>query len=175
MAMTAKVLANCTTQRNTVMGKRLKEAIVVGIGSPMLKDNRLGIEVVEALNLHHPEVETAILYDNGNDVLDIIIGYEKAIIVDACQVGMRPGTILEIPREKLFDHENLGGAQAAELGSTLKNGQSLFPELMPKDLKLYLVEVEDISTFSTKCTPVVCHAINDVVERIQETTIGGCD
>jgi hydrogenase maturation protease len=157
------------------MGKRLKGAIVVGIGNPMLKDNRLGIEVVEALNSHHPEVETAILYFSGRDVLDIIIGYEKAIIVNACQAGMKQGTILEIPHDQLFDHENLGAAQASALGSTLKNGLALYPDLMPKDLKLFLVEVEDISTFSTKCTPVVSHAINDVVERIQEITMDGGD
>lgn len=173
--MTARVLTDFITVRDIVMGKRLKDAIVVGIGNPMLKDNRLGIEVVEALNSHHPEVETAILYYSGSDVLDIIMGYEKAIIVDACQVGIRPGTILEIPHEKLFDHENQCDARAGALGTTLKNGQALFPDQMPKDLKLFLVEVEDISTFSTKCTPVVCHAINDVVERIQETTTGGGD
>ncbi len=153
------------------MGKKLKDAIVVGIGNPMLKDDRVGIEVVEALNSHHPEVETAILHFGGKDVLDIIMGYEKAIIVDACQVGMRPGTVLETTPEKIFDNETFVDSPATTLGTTLKTGQTLFPDQMPKDLKLFLVEVEDISTFSTKCTPVVCHAINDVVERIQESTL----
>lgn len=152
------------------MCNRLKSAIVVGIGNPMLKDDRVGIEVVEALNAHNPELDTAILHFWGGDVLDIIMGYDKAIIVDACQAGMRPGTVLEITPEKISDHENLVNSHATALGSTLKTGQTLFPDQMPKDLKLFLVEVEDISTFSTKCTPVVCHAITDVVERIQETT-----
>ena len=152
------------------MRNRFKSAIVVGIGNPMLKDDRVGIEVVEALNAHNPELDTAILHFGGSDVLDIIMGYDKAIIVDACQVGMRPGTVLEITPEKIFNHENLVNHHATALGSTLKTGQTLFPDQMPKDLKLFLVEVEDISTFSTKCTPVVCHAITDVVERIQETT-----
>jgi hypothetical protein len=37
---------------------------------------------------------------------------------------------------------------------------------MPADIKIMLVEIEDVSTFSTQCTPVVSHAIGDVVSRI---------
>jgi hydrogenase maturation protease len=137
----------------------------------MLKDDRVGIEVVEALNAHNHDLDTAILHFGGNEVLDIIMGYDKAIIVDACKVGVRPGTVLEITHEKILDRENPVDAYSTAIESTLKTGQMLFPDKMPKDLKLFLVEVEDISTFSTKCTPVVCHAITDVVERIQETTV----
>lgn len=148
-----------------------KKAIVVGIGNPMLKDDRVGIEVVEALKDHDPCMETAILYSVGFDVLDTILGYEKAIIVDACQMGMASGSIIEIDPEEMFDHKNLVNSHAITLGSTLQTGLILYPDEMPKELKLILVEVEDISTFSTECTPVVRHAIADVVERIQSSTM----
>lgn len=153
------------------MGKKLKGTIVVGIGNPLLKDDRVGIEVVEALKAQDAEVETAILHAVGFDVLDTIMGYEKAVIVDACQMGMKPGTILEISPEQMFSQDNLVNSHAVTLGSTLKTGQMLFPEEMPIDLKLILVEVEDISTFSIRCTPVVSHAVAQVVERIRNTTL----
>lgn len=153
------------------MEKNPKGAIVVGIGNPLLKDDRVGIEVVEALKVRNSQVETAILHAVGFDVLDTIMGYEKAVIVDACQMGMKPGTVLEISPEEMFSQDNLVNSHAVTLGSTLKTGQMLFPEEMPDDLKLILVEVEDISTFSTQCTPVVSHAIADVVERISKTTV----
>ncbi len=148
------------------MANATGKSIVVGIGNPLLKDDRVGIEVVEALEAKGSAVDTAILYSVGFDVLDTIMGYDEAVIVDACQMGLAPGTILEITPEEMFDHNNLVNSHAVTLGSTLKTGQMLFPEEMPKKLKLMLVEVEDISTFSTQCTPVVCHAIDDVVERL---------
>ena len=52
----------------------LKRCIVVGIGNPLLKDDRAGIEVVEALKARNSEVNTAILYSVGADVLDTIMG-----------------------------------------------------------------------------------------------------
>jgi hydrogenase maturation protease len=155
------------------MGNIPKASIVVGIGNPMLKDDRVGIEVVEALKARNSRVETAILYSVGFDVLDTIMGYEEAVIVDACQMGMAPGTVKEITPEEIFDHEKLANSHAVTLGSILETGQILFPDQMPKKLKLILVEVEDISTFSTQCTPVVCHAIYDVVERIQTANKAG--
>ncbi len=148
------------------MAHATKRSIVVGIGNPLLKDDRVGIEVVEALEARGSAVDTAILYSVGFDVLDTIMGYDEAVIVDACQMGMAPGTILEITPEEMFDHNNLVNSHAVTLGSTLQTGQMLFPEEMPGNIRLMLVEVEDISTFSTKCTPVVCHAIDDVVARI---------
>lgn len=150
-----------------------KRSIVVGIGNPMLKDDRVGIEVVEALEAKGAEVETAILYSVGFDVLDAIMGFDEAVIVDACQMGMAPGTILEITPEEMFDHNHLVNSHAVTLGSTLQTGQMLFPEEMPQKLKLILVEVEDISAFSTQCTPVVCHAIQDVVARIHPMAADG--
>ena len=153
------------------MGKKPKGAIVVGIGNPLLKDDRVGIEVVEALKTQDSEVETAILHAVGFDVLDTIMGYEKAVIIDACQMGMTPGTVLEISPEEMFSQDNLINSHAVTLGATLKTGQMLFPEEMPIDLTLILVEVEDISTFSTQCTPVVSHAIEQVVDRIRNTTL----
>lgn len=153
------------------MGKKPKGSIVVGIGNPLLKDDRVGIEVVEALKAQDSHLETAILYSGGFDVLDTIMGYEKAIIVDACQMGMKPGTVLEISPDEMFNQDNLVSSHAVTLGATLKTGQMLFPEEMPENLKLILVEVEDISTFSTQCTPVVSHAIADVVEHISKTSM----
>lgn len=149
------------------MGKVSKGSIVVGIGNPLLKDDRVGIEVVDALRAQHPEMDTEILYSVGFDVLDTIMGYERAVIVDACQMGMPPGTIMEITPEEMFDQSNLVNSHAVTLGATLKTGQMLFPEEMPREIRLMLVEVEDISTFSTQCTPAVSHAIGDVVDRIQ--------
>ena len=152
------------------MVKKPNGCIVVGIGNPLLKDDRAGIEVVEALKAKNPKLSTAILHSCGDDVLNAIMGYEEAVIVDACQMGVAPGTVLELTPDTYYDSYSDYNAQGATLGTMLKTGQNSFPDRMPGKIKIILVEVEDMSTFSTKCTPVVNHAINDVVDRIQMAT-----
>lgn len=143
-----------------------KRCIVVGIGNPLLKDNRAGIEVVEALKACNASVETATLPKVGIDVLETILGYDQAVIVDVCQTGMPPGTVLEMTPEEMFDRPLDGHCQATRLVSALKTGQIAYPEMMPADLKIVLLEAEDMSSFSTRCTPVVSHAVDEVVSRI---------
>ena len=149
------------------MKRSTRRCIVVGIGNPLLKDNRAGIEVVEALKASKASVETATLPGVGRDVLETILGYDQAVIVDACQTGMQPGTVLEMTPEEMYDHPFSSLGEADRLGSTLKTGQIAYREMMPSDLKIVLVEAEDMSSFSTRCTPVVSHAVDEVVSRIQ--------
>ncbi len=137
-----------------------KQCIVVGIGNPLSTDNRAGIEVVKGLRACNAGVETATLPTVGINVLETILGYDQAVIVDVCQTGVRPGTVIEMTPEEMFDN------QATSLGWALKTGQIAYPEMMPSDLKIVLVEAEDLSSFSTQCTPVVSHAVDDVVSRI---------
>ena len=152
------------------MGAEPKGCIVVGIGNPLLKDDRAGIEVVEALKACNSKVSTAVLYSGGHEVVDTIIGYEEAVIVDACQMGLPPGTVRELTPDAFFEcHAELGWTGTG-LEAALKDGQKVFPHRMPRKIIIMLVEAEDMSTFSTKCTPVVRHAISDVVDRIQLAT-----
>ncbi len=153
------------------MVKKPNGCIVVGIGNPLLKDDRAGIEVVEALKARNPKLNTAILYSCSVDVLNIIMGYDEAVIVDACQMGVPPGTVMEMTPETFFDSCRGANAQGVTLGTMLKTGRSVYPDRMPGKIRIILVEAEDMSTFSTKCSPVVNHAITDVVDRIHMATV----
>ena len=94
------------------------------------------------------------------------MGYEQAVIVDACQLGLQPGTILEATSEEIIDHRTTASHHDAALVAALKTGKERYPDKMPPDIRIMLVEIEDVSTFSTRCTPVVSHAVSDVVSRI---------
>lgn len=154
------------TKSTVPLERARKRSIVVGIGDRLLKDDRVGIEVVEALQAKGAAVDTAILQSAGFELLETIIDHDEAVIVYACQMGLAPGTIVENTPEEMFDHDHTVGFHAITLGATLQTGQILFPGKMPKKIKLIMIQVEDISTFSTRCTPVVSHAIQDVVARI---------
>jgi hydrogenase maturation protease len=142
--------------------------LVCGIGNPMLKDDRAGIEVAERIEKSDLQVDTEIIYGVGFEVNDKIMGYEDVIIVDAAKIGKPPGTITEATVDDIFTDHELASSHAVTLGSTLKVGYELFPEEMPQRLKILLIEAEDYFEFTRECSEQVNLAIAEVVRRITE-------
>ena len=147
--------------------------LVCGIGNPMLKDDRAGIEVAERIEQSDLAVDTEVIYGVGFEVNDKIMGYEDVIIIDAAKVGYPPGTVTEVTVDDIFTDHNLAISHAVTLGSTLKVGYDLFPDEMPKKLRIFLIEAEDYFEFTRQCSPKVIEAIDRVVALIHRHFTGG--
>jgi hydrogenase maturation protease len=67
--------------------------LVLGLGNPLRGDDGIGPHVIEALNRRGlPEGATALDAGTGGlDLLQILEGWERAIIIDAADVGREPG------------------------------------------------------------------------------------
>ena len=134
----------------------------------MLKDDRAGIEVAERIERSGLAVDTEVIYGVGFEVNDKIMGYDDVIIIDAAKVGYPPGTITEVTVDQIFTDHNLVSSHAVTLGSTLKVGFDLFPDEMPKNLRILLIEAEDYFEFTKVCSPKVEEAIARTVDLITE-------
>lgn len=145
-----------------------KRFLVCGIGNPMLKDDRAGIEVAERIEQSELEVDTEIIYGVGFEVNDKIMGYDDVVIIDAAKLGKAPGTITEASVEDIFTDHELASSHALTLGSTLKVGYELFPDEMPRHLQIFLIEAEDYFEFTRDCSVHVTRAIDEVVQRIMK-------
>ncbi|SDN31528.1 hydrogenase maturation protease [Desulfonauticus submarinus] len=146
----------------------MKEVVVIGIGNPLLSDDRAGIVIVEDLEREGLPAQFEILYTVGFELLDKILGYKKAIIVDACMLGQKIGDILEVKVEDIFASSKLVNSHAMHIGTSLKLGFELYPDLMPKEVKIFLIEVENIEEFSKNFTPEVKKAVEEVKQRIKQ-------
>ncbi|WP_456324520.1 hydrogenase maturation protease [Desulfonauticus submarinus] len=146
----------------------MKEVVVIGIGNPLLSDDRAGIVIVEDLEKEGLLAQFEILYTVGFELLDKILGYKKAIIVDACMLGQKIGDILEVKVEDIFASSKLVNSHAMHIGTSLKLGFELYPDLMPKEVKIFLIEVENIEEFSKNFTPEVKKAVEEVKQRIKQ-------
>lgn len=142
--------------------------LVCGIGNPMLKDDRAGIEVAERIERSGLQVDTEIIYGVGFEVNDKIMGYDDVIIIDAAKIGNPPGTITEASVDDIFSDHKLATSHAVTLGSTLKIGYELFPDEMPSCLRILLIEAEDYFEFTRDCSVPVNIAIAEVVRRVTD-------
>ncbi|MBV5317303.1 MAG: hydrogenase maturation protease [Desulfobulbaceae bacterium] len=143
-----------------------KQWVVLGIGNPYLQDDRAGLAVVEQLRQAGVRCRTELVDTTGLEVLDRIRGFKRAVIVDACTLGHTPGTILEVDVEALCDSCR-ANSHAITLGTTLKTGILCFPDDMPADIRIILVEVKEIMAFNPQMSSEVEAAVVLVVARIK--------
>jgi hydrogenase maturation protease len=148
------------------------QCVVVGIGNPYLQDDRAGVVVIERLEQENLACRTEVVYTVGFEVMDKIRGCERAIIVDACMLGNEPGSILEVGVDDIFSTHALINSHAITLGTTLKTGYLCFPEEMPADIRILLIEVKEIKEFTQQMSPEVEAAVEIVVERIKGLIAG---
>lgn len=73
--------------------------VVLGLGNVLLRDEGIGVEVVRRLAerwTDRPEARAVRFVDGGTlglGLLDLVIGLERLIVVDAADLGARAGTI----------------------------------------------------------------------------------
>jgi len=140
------------------------KTIVLGIGNPVLTDDSIGIKVAEQLS---GLFDIRVLTTTGLDVIDAILGYERAYIVDGVSLGVEPGTIMELSPEELMADLEFTGTHNLHLGAALHLGYRLFRPEMPREIKILAVEVKDAVNFGRHCTPAVEAAITRVADRIK--------
>jgi len=143
----------------------MKKAIVIGIGNPNLKDDGIGFKVVE--NLDFP-IDKLCFLNTDLKILQKILGYEFAIIIDGIKTGAPPGTIIEVDPLNTWQDVYASGTHSMSLFEVIRIGYTVFPEEMPKEIKVIGIEVEDISEFSNELSPSVKNAIPEVLKRIKK-------
>jgi hydrogenase maturation protease len=136
--------------------------LILGLGNPLISDDGVGVWVVEHLRRQvlPPGVELQEAGTAGLAILDLVVGHDRLVVVDAIDASLEPGTVLELDRSDL---EQLGGRHLtsphdADLLTTLKLGHELgLP--MPAEIACVAVQVADIVTLAERCTPKVEAAI----------------
>jgi len=139
---------------------------VVGLGSPIMCDDAVGLRVVERIESMGLEgVECFQEAIGGLDILPVIEGHDYALIVDAIQT-MRydPGTVM-LYSESDFDEEVSDAAtHDVNLPTALKIGRKMDGDVMPREVRFVAIEVQDIKTMSETMTPEVEGSVDSAVE-----------
>ena len=145
--------------------------IALGIGNPRLQDDRAGIEVVRRLACMNLRLDTCELHTVDFELMDRIAGYESAFVIDACRLGKKPGEVIRVNLDEIFSPSIPPNSHSITLGAALKIGYSLFPEQMPKDLRILLIEAERTEMFTSVMSPRVeegvCQAVRIIVSELQ--------
>jgi hydrogenase maturation protease len=163
--------------------------LIVGLGNPILGDDGIGWRVAEkvAQQLHltptlqsiTPKVEFRPSFVNfevdclavgGLALMERLIGYERAIIIDAISTDQHPlGAVSKIPLSELPDHAlgHLCSAHDTTLQNALRLGRSMGAKI-PDDIVVVGIEIQQVYDFSDELSPAVLNAIPDAFDVVME-------
>lgn len=85
-----------------------KPILVLGIGNILLRDEGIGVRVIEKMQaISLPEdVEVVDGGTSGADLLDVLADRHKVIVVDAVDADCRPGTVLRFGIDQLMQKDH---------------------------------------------------------------------
>lgn len=162
-------------------GEEPVKTLVIGLGNPLISDDSVGLRVAQHLRTrlaHCPNVDVMEDYWGGLRLMERMIGYQRAIVVDAICSGAPPGTIHHLSPDMLATQRS-ASAHDVNLPTALAFGRQAGATL-PQDAEVRLVGIEalDVVNFSEQCTPAVAAAIPQVVEEVVqlvESLLGGTE
>ncbi|HWI50726.1 MAG TPA: hydrogenase maturation protease [Symbiobacteriaceae bacterium] len=142
--------------------------IVIGIGNELCADDGVGLAVVRQLQA--AGVAGAVAAGcPGLGLLDLLEGYDRAILVDAVVSGAPPGTVHRFGLGDLPDRSllplSLHGLNAVD---ALALGQVVAPEHLPREVIIVGVEIADRTPFQEGLSPAVAAAVGPAADIVRK-------
>jgi hydrogenase maturation protease len=140
--------------------------IVLCLGNDVRSDDGVGWEVAAILT-NEPPPGSVIRRSglSGFYLLDELVGYERAIVVDAIKTGAhRPGTVLWFPLESIGTPDG-PSPHAVGLPAVVRLGRQSGVDL-PAAIDIVAIEVEDVNTIRIGLTQAVQAAIPAAVRAV---------
>jgi len=143
--------------------------LIIGLGNPLLRDDAVGLHVARQVGAtlgRRDDVEVAEESVGGLRLMERMVGFDRAILIDALRSGRRPGTVLALdPCDMRTQHS--ASSHDVNLPTALALGRRTGARLPADDrVEIVAIEVEDVETFDEKMTEAVSAAVPRAVERV---------
>ncbi|MBN1311833.1 MAG: hydrogenase maturation protease [Anaerolineae bacterium] len=152
----------------------MKNTIILCLGNLLRGDDGVGIAVHNRLAAEASLPEDVDLVDGGTPGLETVLllqGYQRAIIIDAADMGRRPGEWVRFShREASLQSADMalrGTLHSAGLAEALVLGDAL--DVLPSEIVIYGIQPQEIgwaeglSELVQAAVPAICAAVLDEV------------
>jgi len=151
------------------------KTLVLGLGNPILSDDGIGIQIARALEGKFDQQEVTVEETSlaGLNLLDLLVNYDRAIIIDAIQtVGGEVGQIYRLEPSAFDATRHTATPHDVNFATALELGNRLGLEL-PQEIVIFAIEVENVTSFSERCTHKVEQTIPIVTNMVIQELNGG--
>ena len=148
----------------------MKKIIVLGIGNPYLKDDRIGPKIVEDLEIFFKDKESMVFevfYSSGIELLDSILDYDSAIFIDSI-ISNNVGKITYLTLENVLSLPETTSPHSTNFSTMIKLGMKISPDRMPKEILFCAIGISDPFTFSDEFSPILEESYIEILEEIKD-------
>jgi hydrogenase maturation protease len=147
------------------------KTILIGLGNPILGDDGVGWQITQRIQHRSDfpsEIDVEYLSLGGISLMESLVGYERAIIIDTIITGNFPiGRVSCFPIEEL--PINATGHSFSTHDTSLQNALRVGKDLglqLPGQIILVTVEAQHVYDFSEQLSPEVEAAIPNAVQMV---------
>ncbi len=142
------------------------KTLILGIGNPILTDDGVGIKIAQKLKEGNPELEVMETSEAGIALLELIVGYDKLIIIDSIKTERgKPGELYRLELEDLKPTMEFSSSHGIGIATAIELGQRMGYKI-PKYISLYAIEIKDNTTFNEECTKEIEGRIPSIIKQI---------
>jgi hydrogenase maturation protease len=140
--------------------------LVLGVGNILLRDEGIGVRVVQ--ELERTELPAGVeVFDGataGFDLIDVIAGRRKIIVIDALDADYAPGTVVRLRPEELIAAER-PGLSLHDLGllEALAMAQQLGEA--PDEVVIFGVQPQDLSC-GLELSPIIRARVPELIDLV---------
>lgn len=148
----------------------MDRTIVIGLGNPVRADDGVGLAVARAVRarLQNEPVEVAELWAGGMRLVESMVGYDRAIVVDALDSGRwPPGSLRRLDLDDLRASRTTACTHDTSLPAALELWRRVGAHL-PREISIWGIEVLDVNSFSEELTEPVARAVPGAAAAILE-------
>jgi hydrogenase maturation protease len=153
------------------------KTLILGLGNSILTDDAVGFAVAEEVGrrLHRGDVTVTEASLGGLSLLELVVGYDRVIIIDAIQTGShKPGEIYRLRPDEFHGSVRAASAHDIGLAGALALGAQLGMQI-PKQIVIFAIEAADVDTFGEQLTPAVSAAVPEAVDLVLQELASHAD
>ena len=140
--------------------------LVLGIGNLILRDDGVGIRIARKLKEANPELEVIETSEAGLTLLDLVVGYDRLIIIDSIKTGKgKTGEVYQLTLEDLKPSKDFSSSHGIDIATAFELGLRLSYN-MPDYVRIYAVEIKDNTIFGEECSPEIEERIPLIARQI---------
>lgn len=150
------------------------KTLIVGLGNPILGDDGVGWKVAEEVKKQIPPdapVDVICLSLGGLGLMEHLIGYQRAILIDSFMVGANDelGAILILKLSELPNYSALhtSSTHDTSLQNAIELGRAMGAQL-PDEVEVVGIATENIQDFSEELSPPVAQVVPLAVKFVME-------
>ena len=147
--------------------------ILIGLGNPIMSDDGIGLVVSRRVHELLPGSELEMSTAGGFDVVDLIVGYRRAVIIDSMVSGRYPpGTVVRLESGSALRTLRTGHSHGINFLDAIDVARSC-NAAVPAEVTVYGIEVKDPYTIGQEVSETLKESAEGIAREIAEDLLAG--